>query len=544
MASASSFLSEEQFQCSICLDVFTKPVSIPCGHTFCKTCITKYWDDSDLWQCPLCKKSFSERPDLGINVVILEMAAQFSKSVQIRTARPPDQQHTKEVDVPCDVCTGMKNKALKSCLVCLVSYCETHLEPHERLASLKKHTLINPVENLEDRVCKKHERPLELFCRTDQTCVCQFCTEGDHRTHDTVPIEEYREKKTQMRKKEVEVQQMIQEREDKVRQIKQSVELSRKDTKKNTADQNELFTSLLAFIQKTQTEVIEEIEEKQKATEKQAEGFIKELEQEITELKKKGTELEQLSHTEDHLLHLLHTSPSLSTPPPNKDWSHIHVHSGLRTLRRALAELKETLTQEIEKWCDGFELRRIQQYAVDVTLDPDTANPELILSEDGKQVHHEDVKKNLPDNHKRFYPRVYVLGKQNFSSGRFYYEVEVKEKRAWVLGVARESIKRKGEVTLQPVNGLWTISRENTEYRAYNNPSVLLSLKEKPQIVGVFVDYEEGLVSFYDVEVKAHIYSFTGCTFTEKLFPLFNPCRNQLGTNSSPLIICPVNKKE
>ncbi|KAM4615079.1 E3 ubiquitin-protein ligase TRIM39-like isoform 1-T1 [Polymixia lowei] len=547
MASASSFLSEEQFQCSICLHVFTEPVAIQCGHTFCKTCITKYWDDSDLCQCPLCKKIFSERPDICVNVVLLEMAVQFNKSDQIKTACPPDQEHTKEVDVPCDICTGMKNKALKTCLVCLVSYCETHLEPHERVASLKKHILINPVENLEHRVCKKHERPLELFCRTDQTCVCQFCTEGDHRTHDTVPIEEeYREKKTQMRKKVAEVQQMIQEREEKVREIKQSVELSRKDTKQNIADQNEFFTSLVAFIQKSQAEVIEEIEEKQEATERRAEDLIKELEQESTELKKKGTELEQLSHTEDHL-HLLHSSPSLSTPPPNKDLSDIHVHSGLsmKTLRRTLTELKETLTEEIEKWCDGgFELKRIQQYAVDVTLDPDTAHPELILSEDGKQVHDGGVRKNLPDNPERFSQCIFVLVKQSFSSGRFYYEVEVKEKTHWFLGVARESINRKGSITLQPVNGYWTVELWGGEYKAHNDQPVVLSLKEKPQIVGVFVDYEEGLVSFYDVEAKAHIYSFTDCTFTDKLFPFFCPWINNNGTNSSPLIICPVNNKE
>ncbi|KAM4633118.1 E3 ubiquitin-protein ligase TRIM39-like [Polymixia lowei] len=529
MASASSFLSEEQFQCSICLDVFTEPVSIQCGHTFCKTCITEYWDESDLCQCPLCKKTFSERPDLGINVVILEMAAQFSKSIQIRTACPPDQQHTKEVDVPCDVCTGLKSKALKSCLVCLASYCETHLEPHKIVASFKKHKLINPVENLEDRVCKKHKIPLELFCRTDQTCVCQFCAEGDHRTHDIVPIEdEYREKKA-------EVQQMIWERAEKVIEIMRSVELSRKDAKQNIADQNEFFTSLVAFIQKSQAEVIEEIDEKQEATERQAEGLIKELEQEITELKKKGTELKQLAHTKDHV-HLLHISPSFSTPPPNK----VHCGLSVRFLRRTLTELKGKLTQEIEKWCDGVELKRIQQYVVDVTLDPDTAHVSLILSQDGKQVHNEDIRKHLPDNPERFKRYWRVLGKQSFS-GRFYYEVEVKGKTCWMLGVVKESINRKCEILLKPVNGYWTIWLLRDEYIAHDDQTVVLSLKEKPQKVGVFVDYEEGLVSFYNLEAKAHIYSFTDCTFTEKLFPVLGPGSSD---NGAPLIICPVNYKE
>ncbi|XP_053191561.1 E3 ubiquitin-protein ligase TRIM21-like [Scomber japonicus] len=183
------------------------------------------------------------------------------------------------------------------------------------------------------------------------------------------------------------------------------------------------------------------------------------------------------------------------------------------------------------------------QYAVDVTLDPDTAHPELILSADRKQVYHGDVRKNLPDNPKRFTRYAIVLGKQSFPSGRFYFEVQVKEKTKWDLGVVRESINRKGNITLSPKDGFWTIwLRKGNEYKALDSPSVVLSLNPQPQKVGVFVDYEEGLVSFYDVDAAALIYSFTGCSFTEKLYPYFDPCFNDGGTNSAPLIICPVNQ--
>ncbi|KAL0166864.1 hypothetical protein M9458_038708, partial [Cirrhinus mrigala] len=133
----------------------------------------------------------------------------------------------------------------------------------------------------------------------------------------------------------------------------------------------------------------------------------------------------------------------------------------------------------------------------DVTLDPDTANPYLILSDDGKQVRDGDTEQKLPDNPKRFDRYGIVLGKEGFSSGRFYFEVQVKGKTDWGLGVARESIDRKGE---SPNNGYWTvILRNGNEYKAYAGPSVSLSLRVKLQRVGVFVDYEEGLVSFYDV---------------------------------------------
>ncbi|XDV33767.1 hypothetical protein PO909_004052, partial [Leuciscus waleckii] len=188
------------------------------------------------------------------------------------------------------------------------------------------------------------------------------------------------------------------------------------------------------------------------------------------------------------------------------------------------------------------ELKRRQQYAVDVTLDPDTAQPNLILSDDGKQVRHGDIRQKLPDKPERFDPCPCVLGKEGFSSGRFYFEVQVKGKTKWTLGVARESINRKGSITLTPSNGCWTVGlRNENEYLACAGPSVSLCVRVKPQRVGVFVDYEEGLLSFYDVESSSHLYSFTDQSFTGKLYPYFNPCANDGGKNSTPLIITPVN---
>ncbi|XP_053488769.1 E3 ubiquitin-protein ligase TRIM39-like [Ictalurus furcatus] len=192
------------------------------------------------------------------------------------------------------------------------------------------------------------------------------------------------------------------------------------------------------------------------------------------------------------------------------------------------------------------ELKRIQQYAVDVTLDPDTAHLYLILSDDGKQVTCGDTKQNLPDTLKRFTYHPIVLRNQGFSSGRFYYEVQVSRKTMWSLGVVRESVNRKGKIeTFKPQDGFWTvILRKGNEYTARDDPCISLSLREKPQKVGVFVDYDEGLVSFYDVEARSHIYSFTGQSFTEKRYPYFSPCLNDGGKNAAPLIISRVSKTE
>ncbi|KAM9500095.1 E3 ubiquitin-protein ligase TRIM39-like [Clarias gariepinus] len=540
---SSDLLSEKLLLCSICLGVFTDPVTTPCGHNFCNSCLTQCWETSQHSHCPLCKEKFTKRPELKINITLREVTDHFKKK------SVPD-----KPEVLCDACTGEKLKALKSCLDCGLTLCKSHLEPHNHVPKLKKHKLINPVKNLEDYICQKHERPLELFCRDDQTRVCQFCTEGDHKSHNTVTIEEEsRERKTQLGKTQKDLQQKIQDRLKKIQKIKHSVELSKRDIEKEKADNVEVFTALIRSIERSQAELLEVMEEKQKAAERQAEGLIKELEQEITVLKRRDTELEQLSHTEDHL-DLLQISSSMCSPPHTKNWTEISINTDLSgdTVRTALSQLQQTLNEKLTQTLNdklketvSTELKRIQQYAVDVTLDPDTAHPTLILSADGKQVTHGDTQQDLSDTPQRFNKCVMVLGKQSFSSGRFYYEVQVRGNTDWDLGVATESINRKGKIKLSPEDGIWTVVlRNENQYKACARPSVPLTLREKVEKVGVFVDYEEGLVSFYDVESRSHIYSFTSQSFTEKLYPYYCPCLNQGGKNSAPLIISPVCKTE
>ncbi|XP_072543274.1 E3 ubiquitin-protein ligase TRIM39-like isoform X2 [Salminus brasiliensis] len=542
MGSSNSVLSEEQLKCSICLDVFTDPVSTPCGHNYCMVCLKEFWDSGLQYQCPVCKEEFSRRPELRVNTFISGLAVQFKEALQENSGNTSGQLIFKSKKILCDSCTDKKLEAVKSCLDCGVSYCNTHLMPHQTAAKLRKHKLMDPVENLEDYICQKHERPLELFCRDDQMCVCQFCIEGDHKTHSTVPIkEESRVKKTTLGKTQAEVQQMIHDRLKKIEEIKHSVYLSKKSTEKEISDSVEIFSGLARCIVRSQTALLEAIEQKQEASEMQAEEFIKELEQEITELKRRDTELEQLSKSDDHV-HLLQIYPSLSSHLQSKNWSNISVntHLSVETLRRALSQLQESLDKKTEDLVE-IELNRIQQYAVDVTLDPDTAHPTLLLSADGKQVRQGDSQQNLPENPQRFDHCPCVLGTEGFSSRRFYFEVQVKKKTKWVLGVASESSNRKGDITANPDDGYWSVCLKNKiEFEALDSPSISLSLKQAPQKVGVFVDYEEGLVSFYDVEDRSHIYSFTGQTFTEQLYPYFCPCSNDGRKNVAPLIISPV----
>uniref|UniRef100_A0A8C5CR30 Uncharacterized protein n=1 Tax=Gadus morhua TaxID=8049 RepID=A0A8C5CR30_GADMO len=442
------------FSCSLCLDVFNSPVTTACGHNFCRTCITNFWDE-------------------------------------------------------------------QSCLMCLTSYCQTHLEPHQRVAGLKKHRLVEPMDRLEDRMCKKHDRLLELFLT-------------DHKSHPTA----------QLGKIETDVPQMIQERKQKIKEIQDTVELSNKDAEREIAHGGQVFTALIGCVEKGRDEFNQTVQEKLKSTVKRAEDLIKELEQEIEDLTNQSSEVKRLSHTEDHL-HFLQTFRSLKDPPPTRDWTTVEVRppSYVGTLRRSLDQLEETLNMERKKLSDA-ELKRVQQYEVYVTLDPDTAHTRLILSEDGKQVHDGAVVKKLPDNPERFTWYTCVLTRQSFSSGRFYFEVQVKDKTAWWLGVARESIDRKGFTEWTPETGYWTLDYDEDGLVFNDDPDVDLPLRAELQKVGVFVDYDEGLVSFYDVEARVHIYSATGCTFTEPLYPFLCPWLHREGTNSAPLIISPVNQTD
>ncbi|XP_067115921.1 E3 ubiquitin-protein ligase TRIM21-like [Osmerus mordax] len=548
MALAGALLSEESFLCPICLDVFSHPVTTPCGHNFCKNCLQGYWTTSSVCQCPMCKQKFYRRPELKVNTFVSEMASQFQKSVELRSSGSlRDQTPAQTGEVACDVCTGSRVRALSSCLDCLASYCETHLEPHLVLPSFKKHQLISPLLTMADRMCHKHERLLELFCQTDQTYLCQVCARREHRGHCTVTLEEEsRLRSVQLGQAEAEVRNMIQGRQQQVRDIRKTVQLSKRNAEREVEESLEVFAALVQCLLRSQADLLKAIQEKKEAAERRAEGLVKDLEQEISELQRRSTELEQLSHTEDHL-YLLHNLQRPGAPPRSSKWSGLGVHGVLfvgtvrRAVRRATLQLEEAVRVEVKRLC-GIELGRAQECEVDVTLDPDTAHPKLFLSDNGKQVRHGDKTLTLLDGPARFFPGISVLGRQGFSSGRFYFEVQVKGKVEWDVGVGKESVNRKGGNTLSPESGYWTLGlRNGKDYWALTPTPVPLPLIDKPKTVGVYVDWEEGQVSFYDVESCSHIYSFTGYSFAEKLLPYFNPHRNKGGVNSAPLIISPVN---
>ncbi|XP_023149443.2 E3 ubiquitin-protein ligase TRIM7 [Amphiprion ocellaris] len=584
MSLYSSFLlSDEQFQCSICLDVFTNPSSTPCGHSFCMACISRYWDGLKVCQCPLCKKTFQKRPDLQINRTLREITEQFKSMKGGGGGAGREKRGGKgDTGIPEDLYNELRRRLPRplpsseapthitpslapsvpnySAIAALTSAIVPPPPPYpsNRSSGRRRFTLSGPESSWNLPICEVHHRGIMLYCRTDQMCICPECEEEDHPDHDTVTAEsEWMNTKVLLSGSEQRIQEMIRQRLRKIDEIRTSVSELQLKVERETAGNVRLFSMLVSAIERSQAELMEVMEMSRRAAEHQADTMIRQLELEVEELRRRETVLAELAQSDD-CIHCVKTFPTVSSPPPAKDWSAASVKSdlGTGTIYRSLAVLVEKFQEELKNVAEnGFpgpvvepspirslpRMKRVQEYALDVTLDCNTAHPRLVLSEDMKSVRCADKHQLLPDNPERFDRVVCVLGREAITSGKHYWEVEVGGKTDWDLGVAKQSINRKGKIEYTPSNGYWFLSlRDKNKYAFRTEPSTDVNLNHRPHKIGIFVDFEKGQVSFYNVDARIHIYTFN-VTFSESVFPFFSPCTNKSGKNDAPLIITPVN---
>ncbi|XP_051730777.1 E3 ubiquitin/ISG15 ligase TRIM25-like isoform X1 [Ctenopharyngodon idella] len=312
MAEASISVDQDQFMCPVCLDLLKNPVTIPCGHSYCMSCISGCWNQDDqkgVYRCPQCRQTFTPRPALCKNVVFAEMVEKLKKT-NLQAAVPAG-----SGNVECDVCTGRKHKAVKSCLVCLESYCQTHFERHEEFRSGKPHKVINATGRLQQMICPQHGKQLEIYCRTDRRCICHLCKMDEHKYHDTVTATEERtEKQKHLEQTLRNFQQRIWQREKDLQELRDVVKTHKRSAQKAVEDSERIFTELIRSIERSRSELTQLIRDQENAAVSRVEGLLKQLEQEIDDLRRRNAELEQLSHTDDHI-HFLQSIESCSVPP-------------------------------------------------------------------------------------------------------------------------------------------------------------------------------------------------------------------------------------
>ncbi|XP_041099747.1 tripartite motif-containing protein 16-like [Polyodon spathula] len=555
---ASNLWSEEHLNCSVCLELLKDPVAIPCGHSYCMGCIKNCWDQTHhtgVYSCPQCRETFTARPVLCRNTVLAEVVEKLKKT---GLNPPPAQSYAGPGDVPCDFCTGRKFKAVKSCLTCLASYCETHVKPHSEVTPLKRHKLVNATGNLEQKLCAEHQRLCEVFCRTDQTCICLLCTQDKHKTHNTVSAETERTgKQKQLGETQTEIQQRIQERLKEVKELKQAVESLKRSACIEIKESEKIFTELIRSIEKIHTEVIELIGANEKAAVNHAEGRMKKLEQEIAELRRRNTELKQLSETEDHI-HFLQNFQSLCAPPEAGDLPSVTVNTDISfgAVRKAVSELKD----HIEDFCKGelvhitttvnevavYSLQAPEprnraeflKYSCQLTLDPNTAHRELCLSEGNRKVTRRIETQRSPDTPERFdfYPQ--VLCREGLSGTRCYWEIGWSGEDA-DIGVTYKGISRKGgddSCAIGDNEKSWSLFCSDFSYAAWhNNNETEITAPLSPRI-GVYLDFNAGTLSFYGVSDTMTLLHRFQTTFTEPLYPGF-----RLWDYDSSVTICQLN---
>ncbi|XP_039373557.1 E3 ubiquitin-protein ligase TRIM39-like [Mauremys reevesii] len=413
-----------------------------------------------------------------------------------------------------------------SCPQCRETVQQGNLRPNRKLANVvemvKRLSLQAAKGAGEETVCGEHQETLKLFYEEDQISVCVVChLSRAHREHRVVPIkeaaQEYKEKLQgalgPLRKELEEALALMSAEEKKTTEWQGKV----KNRREMIAGE---FNKLHTLLREEEQLLLQSLEEEEKETLQKLQENVTKLSQQSSSLQQLITELEE--KCQQPVVELLKDVKSTLSRNENVKLQEPEaVSTHLKNVYKISLDMGEAL----------------KRFIVDVTLDPDTAHPNLVLSEDQKRVRLGDTRQDLPDNPERFDRYAIVLGAEGFASGRHYWEVEVGDKTGWELGVCRESVSRKGESTFSPGNGYCVVWLEEGEYKAGTSLRTPLPVSVRPSRVGIFLDYDAGEVSFYNVTDRSHLFTFTD-TFSGTLRPFFCPGLNAGGTNAAPLIIC------
>ncbi|KAI7804138.1 tripartite motif-containing protein 16-like isoform X2 [Triplophysa rosa] len=486
-------------------------------------CITDCWDHEDqtgIYRCPQCRQTFSPRPVLGKNVMVAEMMEKL-KTARIQVTS----------DVECDVCTERKHKAVKSCLLCLNSYCQTHLEQHENLFRGRRHSLIDPTGRLQEMNCSQHHKMMEIYCNRCQRCICVLCLMHEHRDHDTASISAANtEKQSQLGETQNKLQQKIQEKERDLQKLRDTVTSHKRCAQTAVEDCEMTFTELMS-------EVTQLIRDQETAAVSRAEGRVERLKQEIEDLKRRNTELEKLSQTQDHI-QFLQSFQCLSVSGSAENISITSDVSFDDDVVKSVSQFREKLQrfcrEEIRKISvtsiqvpEPRSRREFLQYFRPFTLDPNTVNHRLTLSEGNQVATYILPALQYPDHPDRFDDWSEVMCRDGVS-GRCYWEVEWTGRgRLGVdVAVAYRSMGRKG-VGLECAAGRndqsWSLFCCPNHYSfIHNNSEMIVPLDPSSSRVGVYVDHSAGLLSFYSVSNDTtSLIHRVHTTFTQPLCPMF-----------------------
>ena len=479
-------------------------------------------------------QTFTPRPVLVKNTMLADLVEELKKTGL--QAAPADHCYAGPEDVACDFCTGRKLKALKSCLVCLVSYCEKHLQPHFQSPPFKKHKLVEPSENLQENICSRHDEVMKMFCRTDQQCICYLCSVEEHKDHDTVSAAAERTgRQRELGLRRQTIQQRVQDTEKDVKLLQQEEEAFNGSADKAVKDSEKIFTELIRLLEKRSSDVKQQIRSQQQTEVSRVRELQERLEQEITELKRKDHELKQLSDTEDHN-QFLHNYPSLSPLSGSPHSSSIRIRplryfedvtAAVSQVRGRLKDILSETETEILQIVSQVDVLLPQpepetradflKYSQEITLDPDTAHKHLLLSEGNRKVTLMRETQSYSDHPDRFTDWCQVLSRESLT-GRCYWEVEVDGGVS--VAVTYKNISRAGysECGFGCNDKSWSLYCDGNRYIFYYNSIKTPVSGPLSSRVGVYLDHSAGVLSFYRVSDTMTLLHRVQTTFTQPLY--------------------------
>ncbi|XP_078422523.1 uncharacterized protein LOC144695521 [Cetorhinus maximus] len=440
---------KDEAVCSICLDFYNDPVTIDCGHNFCRDCILNYWKPARrMVTCPQCRTEFSQK-----NVRPNHFVSNIVENVR-----------------------------------------KLNLDVRESGADLH---------------CAEHDEKLKLFCKDDQRAICVVCaTSQDHKGHAISPVKEAAELCKEMLQKTVdslqkqmkEICQSQKEEEADVKTLKQQSERLRKNIESK-------FNHLHQFLHQEEASLKTKIDQKEKT-------ILQKIKENLNKIAERRAAVER-TMTEMQRRLTLQEAEFLQGIKPILDRVIVPFQKPARAFTDLdVGEFNGPLQYAAWKRM----LKLIDPVPAALNLDPDTAHPKLILSDNRASVRFGDIKQQVPDKAGRFLNWHIALASQGFKTGRHFWEVEVGKNSTWAVGVAKSSVPRKKDFSPEPKSGVWALWRLKEEYTTLMSPRTALPIRTKPQKLGVYLDYEAGQVSLYDADDMSHLYTFTD-RFTEKVYP-------------------------
>lgn len=562
-------MSTDQDTCYLCKEYLRDPVSIPCGHVFCSVCLKTYWDHADhtgSYSCPQCRVTYNKRPTPRRMGGSRHSTMQRNSESFPPPPPSPDYNYAGPQDVGCDICVGKKNKAVKTCLMCLASYCDRHLKPHYESATFKRHKLVDEIGHLDRQICPQHQKGLELFCRTDQMCICVLCTVKEHKGHDMVSAEQERaEEQQRLGATQAEIQEKIHDRLKQMEELKQAVDSLKSSAQRALQECEKMFSDMMRSIERMQQEMAKLITSNKRAALNNAESHMERLNHEIADLKRRDEEIAQLFRTEDHIFFIqsyytliaqteaemlptVIVNPYFSFGPVTKAVSEMKQHLGefsneelvkvAKTVNKMsfceLDEPKKRRSMKSDKSDEAPMYKSLpmqepqhrddfMRYACQLTLDPNTAYRQLYLSRGNRKAALKRDPQAYGDSPARFDSLPQVLCKEPISEGAYYWEVDWSGEGA-AIGVTYKGIKRTGygdSCRIGYNRKSWSLFCSDSSYSARHNKDQIEINAPYSSRIGVFLDHAGGTLSFYAVgETMSLIHRFKA-SFSEAVYPGF-----------------------